>query len=59
MLRLVPGKMVILMVNLSLQETMNFVREQNPNLSDEEVRFEALRMIKLSNQRMNDDMLQE
>jgi|GEM_PF-2191970 hypothetical protein len=47
------------MVNLSLQEAMSFVREENPNLSDEEVRVKALRMVELSNQTMNDAMLKE
>lgn len=47
------------MVNLSLQEAMNFVREENPNLSDDEVKVEALRIVKMSNQSMNDAMLKE
>ncbi len=48
-----------MMVNLSLQEAMNFVREQNPSFSDEEVRVEALRIVKISNQSMDETMLKE
>ncbi len=47
------------MVNLSLQEAVDFVREQNPSFTDDEVRVEALRMVKVSNQSMNDVMLKE
>ena len=42
------------MVNLSLQEAMNFVREQNPIYTDDEVRVEALRIVKVSNQSMDE-----
>lgn len=47
------------MVNLTLQEAMSFVREENPGFTDDEVRVEALRMVKMSNQSMDDVMLKE
>ena len=53
------GRMVIMMVNLSLEEAIRFVKDENPSLNDDEVRAEALRMIKVSNQSMNEVMLKE
>jgi hypothetical protein len=47
------------MVNLTLEQAMKFVKEENPSLSYEEIRVEALRMIEVSNQNMNDAMLKE
>jgi hypothetical protein len=56
---LIENKRFLFMVNLTLEQAMKFVKEENPSLSYEEIRVEALRMIEVSNQNMNDAMLKE
>jgi hypothetical protein len=48
-----------MMVNLSLEQAMNFVKEQNPSFTDDEVKKEASRIMKQSNQKIDDVMLKE
>lgn len=47
------------MVVLTMKQAIEFVRQNNPNLNDDEIQAEALRIVKESNQSMDDVMLKE